>query len=159
MAEQGNLPPLEGDIPEGTVGVAIASFNGELVSRLFEDFKSYFGAHGGPLALEVIHVPGSLELAHGLRVLGERHKDIRSLVALGCVIKGSTFHFEVVSLQSCQSISRVSELTGVPVVNGILTCYDEAQAIERAASNGKSFANAAIKMAQIGPVAKRCCDG
>lgn len=158
MAELASAPPPPGEVPAGLVGVVTASFNQKLVAELYANFEAFMRAHGQPLRLASLAVPGSLELAHGMRALAQQDetKQLRVLVALGCVIKGATYHFELVSAQSARAIARVGEDTGIPVINGVLTCYDAAQAAARARANGASFASAAIRMAQIGPVAPGC---
>jgi 6,7-dimethyl-8-ribityllumazine synthase len=72
-----------------------------------------------------------------------------ALIALGAVIRGDTYHFEIVSNESAASISRVALETGIPVANGVLTCDTDEQAEERAVEKGKDCANSAVEMANL----------
>ena len=72
-----------------------------------------------------------------------------ALVALGAVIRGETYHFEIVSNESCSGIARVQLDTGVPIANGILTTEDDDQALARMAQKGAECALAAIEMANL----------
>ena len=96
-----------------------------------------------------IRVPGSLELGYALRNLADTDPRPAVLVALGCVIRGETYHFEIVSQQSADAVLRVGEDRNVPVINGILTCETPEQAQERCRTKGKEFARAACQMANL----------
>jgi 6,7-dimethyl-8-ribityllumazine synthase len=72
-----------------------------------------------------------------------------ALIALGAVIRGETYHFEIVSNESAAAISRVSLETGIPVINGVLTTENEAQADERASGKGRDCAQVAVEMANL----------
>ena len=72
-----------------------------------------------------------------------------ALIALGAVVRGETYHFEVVSNESAAAIARVSIGTGLPIANGILTVENEEQANVRAAEKGRDCAQAAIEMANL----------
>jgi 6,7-dimethyl-8-ribityllumazine synthase len=75
--------------------------------------------------------------------------DFDALVALGAVIRGETYHFEVVSNDSCRAIMEVQLDTGVPIANGILTCEDDDQALARMQQKGADCAQAAVEMANL----------
>lgn len=96
----------------------------------------------------VVTVPGSLELGVTLAQMAETF-EFDALIALGCVIKGETYHFEVVSNESASAISRVSLETGVPVANGVLTTNTDEQAEVRAADKGRDCAAVAVEMANL----------
>jgi 6,7-dimethyl-8-ribityllumazine synthase len=96
----------------------------------------------------VVTVPGALELGVTLAQMAETG-EFDALIALGAVIRGETYHFEVVSNESAAAMSRVALETGVPVINGVLTTEDEAQANERAAGKGRDCAQAAVEMANL----------
>jgi 6,7-dimethyl-8-ribityllumazine synthase len=96
----------------------------------------------------VVTVPGALELGVTLAQMAETG-EFDALIALGAVIRGETHHFEVVSNESAAAMSRVALETGVPVINGVLTTEDEAQANERAAGKGRDCAQAAVEMANL----------
>src|SRR5690606_13208313 len=72
-----------------------------------------------------------------------------ALIALGAVIRGETYHFEVVSNESASAISRVALETGIPVANGVLTTDTDEQAESRAAEKGRDCARAAVEMANL----------
>ncbi len=96
----------------------------------------------------VVTVPGALELGITLAHMAETG-EFDALIALGAVIRGETYHFEIVSNESATAIARVALETGVPVINGVLTTENEAQADARAAGKGKDCAQAAVEMANL----------
>ena len=93
-------------------------------------------------------VPGALEIPTVLLQLG-RSGEFDALIALGAVVKGETYHFEVVSNESAAGVSRVALELGIPVANAILTTYTDEQAIARAASAPFSAARVAVEMANL----------
>ncbi|MBB5215999.1 6,7-dimethyl-8-ribityllumazine synthase [Parapusillimonas granuli] len=96
----------------------------------------------------VATVPGALELGVTLAQMAETF-EFDALIALGAVIRGETYHFEVVSNESASAISRVALETGIPVSNGVLTTDTEEQAQVRAADKGRDCARAAVEMANL----------
>ena len=72
-----------------------------------------------------------------------------ALIALGAVIRGETYHFEIVSNESCAGITRVQLDTGVPIANGILTCENDDQALARVAQKGADCALATVEMVNL----------
>ena len=103
--------------------------------------------------IDVVSVPGALELPLALQVLALERKGFGrrydALVALGAVIRGETYHFEVVSNESARGILDVQLETGVPVANAVLTTSTEAQAKERASVKGMEAARVAVEMANL----------
>src|SRR3990172_5789323 len=98
--------------------------------------------------LDAISVPGGLEVPLALQALAVTdHYD--ALIALGAVIRGDTYHFEIVSNEAAAGISSVALDTGIPVANGILTTDTEEQADARAAQKGRDCAEAAVEMANL----------
>ena len=97
----------------------------------------------------VVAVPGALEVPLALQRLAGLER-IDALIALGAVIRGDTYHFEIVSNESASGITAVTLDTGIPVANGILTANTEAQADERAAQKGRDCAEVAVEMANLG---------
>jgi len=93
-------------------------------------------------------VPGALEIPTVLLQLG-RSGEFDALIALGAVVKGETYHFEVVSNESAAGVSRVALELGIPVANAILTTYTDEQAIARAAEKGAEAARVAVEMANL----------
>jgi len=96
----------------------------------------------------VVSVPGALELGVTLAQMAETF-EFDALIALGAVIRGETYHFEIVSNESAAAISRVSLETGIPVANGVLTTDTDEQAQVRAADKGRDCARAAVEMANL----------
>ena len=96
----------------------------------------------------VITVPGALELGVVLARMAET-SEFDALIALGAVIRGETYHFEVVSNESAAAISRVALETGIPVANGVLTTDTDEQAEERAEEKGRDCARCAVEMANL----------
>src|SRR5690554_1865076 len=96
----------------------------------------------------VVTVPGALELGVALAQMAETF-EFDALIALGAVIRGETYHFEIVSNESASAISRVALETGIPVANGVLTTENEEQAQVRAAEKGRDCARAAVEMANL----------
>ena len=93
-------------------------------------------------------VPGVLEIPIVLRAMAESG-DFDALVALGCVIRGETYHFELVAQESSAGVSRVSLDHGVPIANAILTVENEEQAWARAEDKGRDAARVAVEMANL----------
>ena len=96
----------------------------------------------------VVSVPGALEIGVTLAKMADSG-EFDALIALGAVIRGETYHFEVVSNESAAAISRVALETGVPVANGVLTTDTDEQAEARAAEKGRDCARAAVEMANL----------
>jgi len=97
----------------------------------------------------VVTVPGALETPLALQRLAQTG-DFAALVALGAVIRGETYHFEIVADQSAAGVAGISLDFGLPVGNGILTCDTDAQAEARMDSKGYEAALAALEMANLG---------
>jgi len=96
----------------------------------------------------VITVPGALELGVTLARMAESY-EFDALIALGAVIRGETYHFEIVSNESASAIARVALETGIPVANGVLTTETDEQAEVRAAEKGADCARCAVEMANL----------
>jgi len=95
-----------------------------------------------------VSVPGALEVPLTLARLADAG-DFDALIALGCVIRGDTYHFEVVANESAAGLTRVALDAGVPVVNGILTTEDEEQARLRVNEKGRDAARVAVEMGNL----------
>jgi len=96
----------------------------------------------------VVTVPGALEIPVALQRLAQTG-DYEGLVALGAVVRGETYHFEIVANQSAAGVSSVALEFGIPVGNGILTTDTEAQAHARADTKGYEAAQAALELASL----------
>ncbi len=98
--------------------------------------------------ISVATVPGALEIPLTLQRMAQSGK-FDALVALGAVVRGETYHFEIVSNESAAGITQVQLDTGVPIANGILTTDTDEQAIARIDEKGADCANAAVEMANL----------
>jgi 6,7-dimethyl-8-ribityllumazine synthase len=98
--------------------------------------------------ITVVTVPGALEIALALQRLAQL-RDYDALVALGAVIRGDTYHFDIVANESASGLASVQLEFGVPIGNGILTCDTEAQAKARMAAKGGEAALAALELANL----------
>lgn len=96
----------------------------------------------------LISVPGALEIPLALQKLGETG-EFDALIALGAVIRGETYHFELVSNESGAGITRVGLDLGLPIANGVLTCETDEQARVRVVEKGADCARAAVEMANF----------
>lgn len=99
--------------------------------------------------IAILSVPGALEVPLALQRLAATGK-FDALIALGAVIRGETYHFEVVSNESAAGISQVQLDTGLPIANGILTTDTDEQAQVRAAGKGRDCAEVAVEMVNLG---------
>ena len=114
------------------VALVAARFNAPLVDRMLAGARAAWARHGGaPEDLEVFRVPGAFELPLACRQAAFSGR-YAAVVALGCVIRGDTPHFEYVAGQCAQGLMQAGLETGLPVVFGVLTVENEAQALERA---------------------------
>ena len=131
------------------IGIVVGRFNENIGEGLLASCKAALLNYGvSAQNITVISVPGALEIPLVLQTMA-LSDDYDALVALGAVIRGETYHFEIVSNESCAGITRVQLDTGVPIANGILTTEDDAQAIARVAQKGADCALAAVEMANL----------
>jgi 6,7-dimethyl-8-ribityllumazine synthase len=98
--------------------------------------------------ITVVSVPGALEIPLALQQLAATGR-YHALIALGAVVRGDTYHFEVVSNESAAGITQVQLDAGLPVANGILTTDTEEQALARVAQKGSDCAEVAVEMANL----------
>ena len=118
------------------VGVVMARFNIDICEGLLSACTAELKKLGVAAEdITIATVPGALEIPLVLQTMAQRG-DIDALVALGAVIRGETYHFEVVSNDSCRAVMEVQLDTGVPIANGILTCEDDDQALARMQTKG-----------------------
>lgn len=146
-ADKGQPALLDG---EGlSVGIVQARFNQALTNQLAESCLAELRALGvQPRDIKLVTVPGALEVPIALQALAETD-DFDALVALGCIIRGETYHFELVSNESGAGVTRVSLDHSLPIANAILTVDTEAQAQARAEEKGREAARVAIEMANL----------
>lgn len=132
------------------VAVVAARFHAPVVDRLLEGALATLAAAG--IAREhtlLVRVPGAWELPQAAMALAERGA-CDAVVALGCVIRGETGHYDVIVNESARGLAEVALATGVPVANGVLNCEDAVQALARAGGSagnkGSEAAAAALEM-------------
>lgn len=127
------------------LGIVASRFNEAICAKLVEGAR----AEAQKLKAEctVISVPGALEIPLALQWLAQSGR-FDALVALGAVIRGDTYHFDVVANESARGVMDVMLECGVPVANGILTTDDEAQA-EARLEKGAEAVRVAIEMARL----------
>ncbi len=133
----------------GKIAVVTSSYNKELVDILEKGFLGAILPLHGTGSIIRTRVPGALEIAQALNWLSGEDPEPEVMVALGCVIRGDTYHFEIVCQQSAAAIMQVALDTAIPVINGVLTCNTEDQAMERCKTKGAEFARAAAVMANL----------
>ncbi len=131
------------------IGIVRARFNEEIGLIELDTCLQELEALGvDEQDIMVITVPGALELGVTLARMADTN-EFDALIALGAVIRGETYHFELVSNESGTAMSRVAIETGIPVINGVLTTENEDQAKERAEGKGRDCAQAAVEMANL----------
>ena len=131
------------------VGIVVGRFNREIGDALLAACSAALARHGVRASdTRVVSVPGALEVPLALQKMANTGR-FDALIALGAVIRGETYHFEIVANESAGGITTVALDTGVPVANGILTTENEAQARARAEQKGADCAAVAIEMANL----------
>jgi 6,7-dimethyl-8-ribityllumazine synthase len=134
------------------IGIVWSRFNEEIVRALLTACDKQLVELGVDSEdIDVVSVPGALEVPLALQTLAHERRGFAmrydALIALGAVVRGDTYHFEVVANESARGILEVQLETGVPVANGILTTDTQAQATERAPVKGAEAARVAVEMA------------
>ena len=131
------------------VGIVQARFNASVTDALAQACRSELVALGvAEKDIDLITVPGALEVPVALQALAEK-ATYDALVAIGCIIRGETYHFELVANESGAGVTRVSLDYQVPIANAILTTEDMAQAQARQVDKGRDAARVAIEMANL----------
>ena len=151
MARNDDIEKIEPDLRGAglRIGIVLSRFNPEVKEALLAACTAALKKHG-VLArdIRVITVPGALEVPLALQKMANTGK-YDALIALGAVIRGETYHFEVVANESAGGITTVALDTGVPVANGILTTDSDDQAAARVSQKGADCAAAAVEMANL----------
>jgi 6,7-dimethyl-8-ribityllumazine synthase len=131
------------------VGIVLSRFNAAIGEPLLEGALRALGEAGAhESSITVVTVPGALETPLALQRMAQSG-DYDALVALGAVIRGETFHFEIVATESAAGLASVQLEFGIPIGNGILTTDTEEQALARAGVKGHEAAMAAVEMANL----------
>jgi 6,7-dimethyl-8-ribityllumazine synthase len=146
-ADQGSAAELAG---EGLrIGIVRARFNDALTARLatacLAELERLEVDDGD---IRHVTVPGALEIPLALKMLADSG-DFDALIALGCIIRGETYHFELVANESGAGITRVGLDHQIPIANAVLTVENEAQAWARADDKGRDAARVAVEMANL----------
>ena len=150
-ADQGeldaNTPRMNGK--KLTIGIVQARFNAPITNALAAACKQELIALGvQEKNIDLVLVPGALEVPMALQAMAAKLK-YDALVALGCIIRGETYHFELVANESGAGVSRVSLDAQVPIANAIITTENMEQAIARQTDKGRDAARVAVEMANL----------
>ena len=129
------------------VGLVLSRFNGDIGEILLKGALAALRESGvADSDVTLVTVPGALEAPLALQRMAQTD-DYDALVALGAVIRGETYHFEIVANESAAGVASVQLESGIPIGNGILTTDTEEQAKERAQTKGRDATLAALEMA------------
>ncbi len=133
------------------IGVVVARFNQDICDGLLSGAINELHLLGVAAEdITVCSVPGALEIPLVLQSLADAEESpYDALIALGAVVRGETYHFEVVSNDSCRAVMEVQLATGIPIANGILTTENDDQALVRMHSKGADCARCAVEMAHL----------
>ena len=132
-----------------SVGIVMSRFNPDICEGLLAACVAELRRLGvADCDIEIATTPGALEIPLTLQTLAHSGR-FDALIALGAVLRGETYHFEVVSNDSCRALMEVQLATGVPIANGILTCESDDQALARMREKGADCACAAVEMSRL----------
>ena len=132
-----------------SIGIVQARFNADITNALAQACKSELQALG-VAEKDIVHVtvPGALEVPIALQAMAEKAQ-FDALVALGCIIRGETYHFELVANESGAGVTRVALDYQLPIANAIITTENLAQAVARQEEKGRDAARVAVEMANL----------
>jgi 6,7-dimethyl-8-ribityllumazine synthase len=131
------------------IGIVQARFNPDVTHALAQACTEELVALKVALSdIEHVQVPGALEVPVALQAMAQS-KQFHALIALGCIIRGETYHFELVANESGAAITQLALDHGLPIANAILTTENEAQAVARQHSKGVDAARVAVEMALL----------
>ena len=131
------------------IGIVQARFNEDVTNALAQACRAELLALGvAEKNIDLVQVPGALEVPVALMAMAEKLK-YDALVALGCIIRGETYHFELVANESGAGVSRVALDYQLPIANAILTTENQAQAVARQHDKGRDAARVAVEMANL----------
>ncbi|RZL63358.1 MAG: 6,7-dimethyl-8-ribityllumazine synthase [Variovorax sp.] len=146
-SNQGAALPLDGSGLR--IGIVQARFNADITDALASACLAELAAVGVAAdAIDHVQVPGALEVPVALQALAHRG-GYHALIALGCIIRGETYHFELVANESGASVSRIALDHRIPIANAIITTENLEQAIARQTDKGRDAARVAVEMAQL----------
>jgi len=146
-AEKGAADRLDGK--ELVIGIVQARFNESITNALAEACRTELLALGvQEKNIDHCFVPGALEVPVALQAMAEKG-NYDALVALGCIIRGETYHFELVANESAAGVTRVALDYQLPIANAILTTENTEQAVARQVDKGRDAARVAVEMANL----------
>ncbi|MDP3253024.1 MAG: 6,7-dimethyl-8-ribityllumazine synthase [Hydrogenophaga sp.] len=146
-ADKGTTSPLDGR--KLSIGIVQARFNETITDALFDACMSELLALGvQEKNIAHVKVPGALEVPVALQAMAERD-DFDALIALGCIIRGETYHFELVANESGAGVTRLALDYQIPIANAILTTENLEQAVARQVDKGRDAARVAVEMAHL----------
>ena len=127
--------------------IVASKYYEDIINMLIDGANEAISGHKKKFKTNIIYVPGVFEIPH---MISKNLKKYDAFIALGCVIKGETPHFDFISKSSIDAIMKLSIENKKPIGNGILTCFNKDQAVERAdksnKNKGKEAADAAIEL-------------
>jgi 6,7-dimethyl-8-ribityllumazine synthase len=136
------------------VGLVMSRFNEDIGEGLLSGCSAELLRLGVAASdIHLLTVPGALEIPLTLQAMAQSDR-YDALVALGCVVRGETYHFEIVSNESARGITDVQLTTGIPIANAVLTTENDDQALARMVQKGTEAAQAAVEMANLQKVIK-----
>jgi 6,7-dimethyl-8-ribityllumazine synthase len=142
-ANKGQEQELDGQFLH--VGIVQARFNEDITNALaaacIQELEALGVSH-----IDHVLVPGALEVPIALQAMAER-AEYDALIALGCIIRGETYHFELVANESGAGVSRIALDYNLPIANAILTTENLEQAVARQTEKGRDAARVAVEMA------------
>jgi len=131
------------------IGIVQARFNPEITNALTQACLAELQALKVPINhIHHVQVPGALEVPVALQALAQTQR-FDALIALGCIIRGETYHFELVANESGSAITQLALDHGLPIANAILTTEDLPQAVARQTDKGRDAARVAVEMALL----------
>ena len=131
------------------IGIVQARFNANITDALALACKAELLALGvAEKDITLVSVPGALEVAVALQALAEK-ASFDALIALGCIIRGETYHFELVANESGAAITRIGLDYQLPIANAVLTTENLEQAVARQTDKGRDAARVAVEMANL----------
>ena len=146
-AEKGNSDKLAGK--KLVIGIVQARFNESVTNALALACRKELALLGvEDKNITLVQVPGALEVPSALQALAESN-NFDALIALGCIIRGETYHFELVANESGAAVMRLALDYQLPIANAILTVENMAQALARQDDKGRDAARVAVEMANL----------
>ena len=145
-------PPTTLDGRALRIGIVQARFNDGITQALAQACLDELAAMGVQTdRITHVHVPGALEVPLALQSLAQidEPEPFNALIALGCIIRGETYHFELVANESGAGVTRVGLDYHIPIANAILTTENVAQAVARQHDKGRDAARVAVEMALL----------